>query len=62
LTFTNIPYNNKHRDDLRNMLLKNGGKNFEELCHQVNADTYINKLTYKMFIEDVTYEENALYD
>ena len=58
----NIPYNNKHRDDLRNMLLKNGGKNFEELCHQVNADTYINKLTYKMFIEDVTYEENALYD
>lgn len=55
-----VPYNNRHRDDLRNMLLKNRGKNFAKLCYQVNEDTYINKLTYKMVIEDLIYEEGTI--
>ena len=46
-----VPINNVHRDDLRNMLIKNKGKQFDELLARVDSETYINKLTYKMYIE-----------
>lgn len=48
-----IPYNNRGRDQLREMLIKSKGKNFNTLLKQVDNNTYINKLTYKMNIEQV---------
>lgn len=47
----NVPMNNEHRDDLRKLLIKNKGIGFDELMNQVDSETYIHKLTYKMFIE-----------
>lgn len=49
-----VPYNNRNRDDLRNKLANNGGKDFDILLSQVDKETYINKLTYKMYIEKYT--------
>ena len=49
-----IPMNNVYRDMLREELLKNKGKNFEKILKNINKDTYIHKLTYKMYIEKWT--------
>lgn len=49
-----VPYNNRNRDNLRNKLANNGGKDFDILLSQVDKETYINKLTYKMYIEKYT--------
>lgn len=46
-----VPYNNTNRDDLRNRLIHNGGKKFDEMLSEIDSKTYINKLTYKMYIE-----------
>lgn len=48
-----IPKNNVHRDDLREILIRNKGVNFKESLDNVNKDTYIHKLTYKMYIKDL---------
>lgn len=48
-----IPYNNRGRDQLREMLVKSKGRNFKELIKEVESNTYINKLTYKMNIEKI---------
>lgn len=49
-----VPYNNKNRDDLRNMLLEHRGEGFDELLKEVDTKTYIHKLTYKMKINKFT--------
>lgn len=45
-----VPENNKNRDDARNIIIKSKGKavNFIDILNEVDSNTYIHKLTYKM--------------
>lgn len=49
-----IPYNNRDRDKLRELLIKSKGRGFEVYTKMVKDGTYIHKLTYKMFIQDLS--------
>lgn len=45
-----IPMNNMMRDKLREELIKNKGNNFDHILNSIDSNTYIHKLTYKMYI------------
>lgn len=47
-----VPMNNVNRDDARNNLIKSKGKDMRLCLEGVDQETYIHKLTYKMYIEE----------
>ena len=51
-----VPLNNQKRDDRLEMLTKNNGEKFDELLEKMKeSKTYINKLTYKIYIKNITH-------
>lgn len=49
-----VPYNNRNRDDLRELLIERKGKDFDSLVKMIDRKTYIHKLTYKMYIQGLS--------